>query len=328
MSPLDRRSFVGHTLTALGAAAAPAWLARAFGFAVPSTLQQDPVADDAKLVAWRKQQLAVALVTAKAHGKPLLVLVVPEDEHDRRLAGRWFGGWLTNGDELAFATRGLCTLACARLGEAREVLGLPADALDPTKATVTMLLVDAHRAQVGAAWGATAIRIAPELPLLERVRGGFDEKGEAIARRGFRAITESLRSGLERHGATLPALAVACLLTLDVEQQQQLEVWVRNGGDVPAELLERGLAELQLRIAALPEPTRAVRASRLAKALQLELCYRPVAGARWKGDTCGSVEERPTKAEEPTLVISCGMAQVEPLCELFLDFYTQPPEAK
>ena len=324
MSPLDRRSFVARSLTVLGGPAAPAWLARAFGFAAPSTVVQDPVATDAQLVAWRQQQLAVAMLTAKAQaqGKPLLVLVVPEVEGVRLLAGRWFGGWLTNGDEQAFVTFGLCTLACARLGEAREVLGLQADAMESTKATVTMLLVDAHRAQVGAAWGATAIRIEPVLPILERVRGGFDEKGEAVARRGFRAITDSLRSGLERHGATLPALAVAALLTLDVEQQQQLEAWVRNGGDVPAGLLERGLAELQLRVAALPEPTRTVRAGQLTEALQGELRHRPVAGSRWRDAMCGYGEEHSSGNERESVVISCGMARCEPLCQTFLDFYS------
>jgi hypothetical protein len=322
MSPLDRRSFVTRSLTVLGGAAAPAWLARAFGFAAPSSTTQDPVANDAKLVAWRKQQLAVAMVCAKAHGKPLLVLVVPEVDGDLVLAGRWFGGWLTNGDDQAFATFGLCTLACARLGEAREVLGLRADELPPTKATVTMLVVDAARAKVGVAWGATAIRIEPALPILEPVRGGFDEKGEAVARGGFRAMTDSLRSGLDNHGATLPALAVASLRTLDVEQQQQLDAWVRTGEGASSELLERGLAELQLRIAVLPEATRSVRAAQLTTDLQRELRYRPVAGSRWESALCGGLAAGSTKAGEETVHIACGMGRVEPLCQLFLDFYS------
>jgi len=329
MSPLDRRSFVARSLTVLGGAAAPAWLARAFGFAAPSSTAQDPQpAAKVDLVAWRKQQLAEALATAKAHGKPLLVLVIPEESAAARSAGQWLGGWLEHGDEPTFATLGLCKVACARLAEVNEVIGVSVDVVASTKGAVTMLLVDAQRASAGDPTGSPTTRIEVELPIVPPVRGGRDAKSEIVVRRGFTTMTESLHKGLERHGATLPALAVASMLTVDAMQQAQLDAWVRTGEGASSALLVRCLAEARLRIAELPEVARAARSKQLFEAARDELRLQPVAGARWESAWCGSYEEIQGPQGPEVLVTSCGIAFVPPLCDLFLDFYTQPAAPK
>jgi hypothetical protein len=331
MSPLDRRSFVARSLTVLGGAAAPAWLARAFGFAAPSSTAQDPQpAAKVDLVAWRKQQLAEALATAKAHGKPLLVLVIPDDKPVAWYASEWFGAWLTHGDALARETFGLCTLACARMGEIEAVAGVRGDAVAKTTKTVTMLLVDPMRAGQGADEPVRAVRIEPELPTESvgaRTLEGDEPRDEAetaaLQRKGLAAMTGALQAGLVAHGANLAELAKASTSTLDATQHQALAAWVKDGKPTPPELLVRGFATLRIDIAGLPETVRTARLAELSKAVLAVVVKQQVAGSRWRTrGVCVSQFESPTEVEKSVPVVPCGMAMVPPLCARFLDFYS------
>jgi len=331
MSPFDRRSFVVRSLTVLGGAAAPAWLARGFGFAAPSSTTQDPQpAAKVDLVAWRKQQLAEALATAKAHGKPLLVLVVPDDKPVAWGASEWFGAWMTHGGPLARETFGLCTLACARMGEIEAVAGVRGDAVAKTTKAVTMLLVDPTRAGQGADEPVRAVRIEPELPIeslgartLEGVEPREQAETAALQRKGLAAMTEALQAGLVAHGASLAELAKASSSTLDATQQQALAAWVKDGKSTPHELLVRGLAALRGDLAGLPETVKTARLAELSKAVFDVVVRQQVAGSRWRTrGVCASQFESPTENEKSVSVVPCGMAMVPPLCERFLDFYS------
>ncbi|MFN7589204.1 MAG: hypothetical protein ACK5UQ_12065 [Planctomycetota bacterium] len=325
MSPIDRRSFVGHTLTVLGAAAAPAWLARAFGFASPSAAAQDPqpAARKVDLVAWRKQPLAEALATAKAHGKPLLVLVVPDDQRAAGEASRWFGAWLTHGGEQAFLAFGSCTLACARFREVGAVLGVRGDALAPPRSAVTMLLVDP--ASVGRAEGGPSRVTRIELDALKRVDASrlLGDPSEESVRAGLDQMTDQLRAGLSRHGDELPSLALSALATLEVAEQRALQAFVRDGQEVPADLLVRGVAELQLCLPALAEAERAQRTKVLVQAIEQVVVRAQVKGSRWMSTSgCMAELENRTEGDFDPAMFSCGMGMVPPLCERFLGFYS------
>ena len=332
MTTFDRRSFFARSLASVaGLAAAPTWLAHAFGLGAPAAGVQDPepgtVADP--VAAWRKQQLTAAIATAKAHGKPLLVLVVP-DEQDKIWEGsQWFGAWLTHGDAQARETFGLCALVCARIGEVEEMAGVRGDAVAKTTKAVTMLLVDPTRAGKDVDKPVRATRIEPELPAVpsrgELLSGKEEpEDAEAQLRKGFAAMTTALHAGLGKHGATLDELATSSLRTLDDAQQKALTAWVEVGTPVPAELLVRGLPELRRRLAALPEADRAARSAELAKAIETVVVRRQIAGSRWQyGGGCGNHFEAPTEEEQKTgVIVLCGMGMVPPLCERFLGFYS------
>ena len=329
MSPLDRRSFVGHTLTALGAAAAPAWLARAFGFAAPSSAAQDPQpAPKLDLVAWRKQQLAAALATAKAHGKPLLVLVVPDEEPLVWDAGQWFGAWLTHGDAFARETFGLCTLACARMGEVEAMAGVRGDAVARTTKPVTMLLVDPSQAGQEVDKPVRALRIEPELP--KGSSGGWTLPvdmvlaEDTVSRRdGVAAMTEALQSGLAKHGASLAELAKASMAKLDAAQQKALATWVKDGTATPPELLVRGLAELRRNVADLPDTVRTARLAELNRAIEAVVLKHQVAGSRWMvTGGCHPRLESPAEGEDEFAMIPCGLAARPTLCRRFLNLYS------
>lgn len=332
MTTFDRRSFFARSLASVaGLAAAPTWLAQAFGIGVPGAGAQDPepstVADP--VAAWRKQQLTAAIATAKAHGKPLLVLVVSDEQPSTWEGGQWFGAWLSHGDAHARETFGLCTLVCARLSEVEEMAGVRGDAVAKTTKAVTMLLVDPTRAGQEVDKPIRATRIEPELTEAPSrgVKLGDQETPENLEeqrRKGLAAMTAALQVGLEKHGATLDELAKASLRTLDEAQQKALTAWLEAGTPVPAELLVRGLPELRRRLAAASEADRAARLPQLAAAIETVVVRRQVAGSRWqRSGGCGNDFEAPTEEEQKNgLMFACGMGMVPPLCERFLGFYS------
>jgi len=332
MTTFDRRSFLSRSLAAAaGFAAAPTWLARAFGHGDGSLMAQDPQPAADPVATWRKEQLTAAIATAKAHGQPLLVLVVPDDQSVVWDASHWFGAWLTHGDALARETFGLCTLACARVGEVEEMAGVHGDAVAKTTKTVTMLLVDSTRAGQNVDKPVKATRIEPELPIVPppgRKPGDEERPGDteamATRRKGLAAMTEALQAGLAKHGANLAELATASLATLDATQQQALALWVKNGTPTPPELLVRGLAELRRRVADLPEAVRTARHAELGKAIESVVVNQQIAGSRWQvPGGCVSQFEVPTEDEKKNLaMLACGMGMVSPLCERFLSFYS------
>jgi hypothetical protein len=341
----DRRRFLASSLgAAAGVAAAVTWWERAFGGAGgtaaagtgAAAATQGPTAgggDD--VAAWRMRQLTAALATAAAHGKPLLVLVVPEARAAMHEAGAWFGAWLTHGDKAAKRTLGLCTVACARLDEVAKATGLRGEAVAPATQAVTMLLVEPAREGPAGAAPVRAVRITPdfEAPPATGMRirremasvGFFAPQSEDLA-----MVTAALRAGLARLGADLDTLAAAARATLDASQQQALAAWLAgDAAPAPApDLLVRGLAVLQQRLASLPAAAQERRLDELAAAVTAVVVKRQVAGSRWRRDGCGGGFEELTAAEEEARLdgqgmIACGRGIVTPLCERFLDFFTQ-----
>lgn len=339
----DRRRFLTRSLVAAaGAAAAVTWWQRAFGGAGgtaatgagAAAATQGPTAgggDD--VAAWRQRQLTAALATATAHGKPLLVLVVPEAQAAMHEAGAWFGAWLTHGDAVAKRTLGLCAVACARLDEVATATGVRGEAVAPATQAVTLLLVEPAREGPAGAVPARAVRITPDFdaPTVTGTRtqrelmpeGFFAPQSADLA-----TMTEALRAGLARHGADLDTLAAAAQATLDASQRESLAAWLAGDAAPAPELLVRGLAVLQQRLASLPAATQERRLDELAAAVTTVVVKRQVAGARWLGNGCGGDFEEWTAAEEAEFlngtkgIFACGRGIVTPLCDRFLAFYS------
>ena len=333
----DRRRFLTRSLVAAaGAAAAVTWWQRAFGGAggtaatgagAAATTQGPTAGGGDDVAAWRMQQLTAALATATAHGKPLLVLVVPEAQAAMHEAGAWFGAWLTHCDAAAKRTLGLCTVACARLDEVAKATGVRGEAVAPATQAVTMLLVDPAREGP-----ARAVRITPMFaaapaagPRAQRettLEGFFAPQSADLA-----TMTEALRAGLARHGADLDILAATAQATLDASQRESLAAWLAGDAASAPELLVRGLAVLQQRLASLPAATQERRLDELAAAVTTVVVQREVAGARWQRNGCGGGFEEWTAAEEAEVLngkgmIACGRGIVTPLCARFLAFYS------
>ncbi|MCP4808064.1 MAG: hypothetical protein GY913_31590 [Proteobacteria bacterium] len=112
---MKRRDFLRNTGLGLGLAALPALIRD--GFAASAA--------DPELLAlsdtWR---------LAGERGKPVLVLVIPEDEGDRWARGRAFGAWLNNASATSLAQLALCEVICARPSQLATLLpDVPANAV-------------------------------------------------------------------------------------------------------------------------------------------------------------------------------------------------------
>lgn len=110
---LERRRFLSLSLAGVaGAAALPGWLASAFG-------GQGQGGDAAPDAATR---LGRAFDEARRRGRPLLVLLVPEDGIQRAHAGMAWGQLLTHGSDELLADLALCDIVCADAAGLRAAL--------------------------------------------------------------------------------------------------------------------------------------------------------------------------------------------------------------
>ena len=99
---MRRRCFLGAL------AFGPLWLRRAFADA---SLGQ-PVTPSAGPDRYRE-----ALSRARAAGRPLLVLVIPDDDGEKRSRGQAFGEWILHGDDVYVASLAQVEVVCLRRAE-------------------------------------------------------------------------------------------------------------------------------------------------------------------------------------------------------------------
>ncbi len=109
---MKRRDFLG---LGLGLAALPALIREGFAASVP----REEILEVSR--AWRR---------AAEASRPLLVLVIPEDEGERWARGSALGAWLNNASEDSLARLGLCEVICAQIKDLDSLLPeVPADAV-------------------------------------------------------------------------------------------------------------------------------------------------------------------------------------------------------
>lgn len=316
MSTFDRRSFLTSLLGSAGIAAAPEWLMRGMSPQDPAT-PQDPV------VPWRRKQLREAVATAKAEGKPLLVLVAPALAAEGWERGRWFGAWLNHGGAPALHLVALCRLACASAEDLQDVLGVKL-AGAPTLVAIEL-----------AADAATPVRKTTESPFVPgstqlEVSGGRAPSEQYVARQqahiedGLAKITIAVQDLLNRHGATLARVAADSMARLDETQRAVLAAWFAGQAKPADELVVRAAAEVRRAAGAADDATRQRLLTALTEAAMAVVVKRAVAGARWeRPGGCGAEFEEPTPAEAKLQgMMACGMGFVPPLCERFLNLYT------
>lgn len=294
----------------------PEWLAVAFGIAGTQD-PGSPEQQEAKLSAWRREQLRMAAATARSLGRPLLVLLVPEGAPNHA-AGLWYGAflWHCHPDALFDAT--LCTLVCARAEELKAELGTTDANVAPPKLGVAMLLIDLPADTKAEPTKVT--RIEPELELAfprkagpaPQERAEVDRDERVWRESGLRRLAKALHEGLEQHGVDRARLAAAVSRSLPEVEQKEVQAWLRDGGHIDVAMLLRIAPLLQQQVPELPKARRVARQEELGNMLRTALGWRPVSGAVWGDATCPP----------------CGRGHVPPLCLRFLDFYTQPADPK
>lgn len=308
----DRRSlWLAATLVAAHEPL-PEWLAIAFG--VVGT--QDPVSSgpqEEQLSSWRREHLRVAAATARSLGRPLLVLLVPEGAPSHAV-GQWFGSFLAHGSNAALDDVSSCALVCARAEEVKAELRIGDVSLVAPASGVGMLLVEPAATEAKQPAKVTQIAVELELsfppPPKPREILEHQQAERAWREAGLAKIEAALREGLQRHGVDRARLAANALAALTDAERQQVEAWLRDGGNLDPATLKRASAWVQQRVASLPEERRLARTQELGTALRTLLQWQQPSGAVWGDWSCPP----------------CGRGHVPPLCARFLDFYTRPAE--
>jgi hypothetical protein len=146
MSAMRRRTFLGAAAAAAGAAMWPGWLSRAFGDTSAGGLSGDT------------GDFGHRARDAQRSGKPLFVIVIPEDDATKWQRGRVFGELINHGTAEQIAPLALCEVVCAKVSDVRKLA--PAATGEPL----------AFLIENGAARA-----IDPKLPEDDSVRRGSDD---------------------------------------------------------------------------------------------------------------------------------------------------------
>jgi len=125
-------------------------------------------------------------------------------------------------------------------------------------------------------------------------------------------LANALHEGLAQHGVDSAPQAAVVARSLTEPEQREVQAWLRDGGHIDVAMLLRIAPLLQQQVVDLPKARRIARYEELGDMLRMARIHQRVAGSVWGDATCPP----------------CGMGRVAPLCERFLDFYTQPADAK
>ena len=330
MAEFDRRSFLGASFGLAATASMPEWLARALAI-------QESVS------TWRLQQLRAAIERARKDQKPLLVMVVP-DQNDRDVRGMWFAAWLASRCDANLHLTSSCELVCATTAELGDVLRTKLEA------GAVFVLADAPAVDFAAAPRVTPIACdLPDVPL-----GGVPlANREETRKRGLSAMDTAVQSAVAQHGLTLAEFAARAMRRLNAEQRQAIDGWFRDRVQPTRRLQTLAAAEITRRCNEASGEGAVLEV--LRESMHKMVLPRPVAGARWYSSGCGGGFEDPTKAElaarakamadyqkavdalgknpplqkllaleqsAPTHIIACGIARMAYLENRFLEFWT------
>ncbi len=284
-----RKVVVGVAASGAGVLFFPSWISHAFG--------QRTVVDELA-------GLSAAYRQAQQSGRPLLVLIIPEDARHRSIRNRAFSELLNFGHEDVFVDLAQVELACASMSSLRRLV--PRASGEPW-----MVLVEPNGGAVRA--------IVPELPPLWR----YPRPSEYVQAR-ITAVADAIHAALTPDAASISRRAAQARRHLSATDLTRIEHAIASGEVAPEDV---ALAPAIVAEAAEARPE-------LASSLHLLGINRWRAGripnSRWINNTgCGAYveqteQEQRDAPEEGRALVLCGMGHVEAFSQRFLDWYTQP----
>jgi hypothetical protein len=293
----SRRTFLKGALVGGAVALWPAWLRRAFADP-PEACAPEP--EERRLAA-----LGAGFRRAVRVGKPLLVLVIPSEDLDKRLRGELWGGFLNYGASEALAALSLAEVVCAEMPDLRRMIPA-ARALDG--APLFVLIETAARPAEASAFSlerddAPAARFESELE-----DGAVERRIAEVGALLLRALV----------GDTLERRAKESAGRLSTERLSALR------GDSPSlDAIDLGAAVFLAE--SLDPADRARRIDRLADATRARLVKVPVPGSRWaRASVCG-LDRVEGEGELEGVGFACGMGHLPKKSERFLYFYARTP---
>lgn len=297
-----------RTLLTAGAAGAatlvgPGWLRRAFA-------QDDADGDDGRDRARELQALSDAYRAAQRAGRPLFVIVVPEDGGARWERAHAFGELLNHGGDAVFVDLSLAQVVCSTMRTLRRLVP-QAPAGEPW-----MVVVDtashpatarAHQAEVPE-W---PDHWTNELPWEEFQRRVDDSIDQRIA-----VMRSVVHAALARDDAMLQGWARAQEAQVGEDLARRIQAAVRAGR--PDRALYAQAPAIAL-LAARGGRHRGTVEQALAEHTREQLHDNPVPGSRWAtSGGCGVTIEG---AENEGPMIACGMGHVPARSQRFLYWY-------
>lgn len=216
--------------------------------------------------------LRSALARARASGKPLAVLIVPDSSAERRTRGAWTADWLLAAGDALLADLALCEVACAPAAAVSALA--PSVGCDRS---ALLAWIEPAGAEPRAGVLAREPRRAPEPSVAERraVYGHLHDRIQA-------ALYPSARAAQQRASAAWVRLSESDVATV----QERL----RAPHTLCLDLVDRAAAWLRDLAGARPADVRAAVELRLARAARARLIDRPIAGTAW--EQASALDER------------------------------------
>ena len=321
MTDLDRREYL---LASIFTAGAPlAWIAEAFDI-------QDPAAPPQALGPRKEKRLELlrnAARRARDEGRPLLVLLLPQDEFARSDRGYAIARWLLSTTLADRLDLGLVELACAEANDVTKLFGARALHHEPA-----LLWLDVESFEVADAPAPRVGFFGPTLESFAELTRRKD-RGEAIEipapwdlhREHARKLAQSLREALSSPERSLARLSARVESRLDAASLEQLDHWLTD--DLPAApaLLRRASARIRVRCSTLPTERREFLEGRLGQVITGALIGARVPGSAWASSLgCGSSIDDPVCEEELRVgSVLCGIGFLPESAQRFLWFWSE-----
>jgi hypothetical protein len=327
---MNRRKFLGSAATAAVIATWPGWLRRAF--AAGSALEQEAAGLTMLSEGYRRAQRA---------GKPLLVLVIPEDGSQKYDRGTAFGEYLNHGSAEQLAPLGLCEVACAEMTRLRQLV----PAVGEGEPLMVLVETDHLPARVQRLHGVLARdpdpergwRVVDEDDPTDRPKKKETEEERWERRRAAwqRKEEESIAKRIEQvaalvHKAVQPDMAVLEQRAVQVRahlshtgsgaETAQFEQDLAGGAAVSQEQVEGAAALVALAAARTQGSRREALLGMLADVVTARLRRVPPPGSRWAVSSgCGVRIEGDTSH----VMMGCGMGHVPAKSARFLYFFAK-----
>lgn len=310
---MQRRRFLEVTVGATAAGMViPGWIARAFGQDIP-THGESPVAP-ARAPTTSVATLSAAYREAQRLGKPLLVLVVPDEQSGESWSrARAFGELLNHGNDDAMIALSLTHVVCAKMSELRQLV--------PTAPAGEPMMVLVETDHVPAAVHGIDPRLVFDAP-----GGRSDDWDERIARedRGvdqrLAQLTRELVNTVAPSAAVLTARAQLARSHASARVLAAANRAIVGGPRLDGPIADSVAAVIALAAqSAAPAVQRSLRQS-LVNGAQARLRDARVPGSMWAvSGGCGTTIE----GVQESIGVGCGMGSTPERSRRFLFFFTR-----
>jgi hypothetical protein len=294
---LERRQFIQRLSVSVAVLALPGWMQactsrREYG--------ADPTAGPSDGVPGSAHE---ALSRARDLGRPLLVIVVPDDLSSRNDRGDLWGAYLNHVDDEALVDLALCEVWCARPSEIRDELA-PRLVVDPE--TVAVLVETDDR----------PAQLIREKPLRDPQPAGRRFGDEERIRASMGRLRDSLRAAIAPDSATLDR-------RVEDNRRSLVDEQLLDDHTMPSkELAQRAPAWVRRRAEHGTPAQRTEWMMLLHQQVVERLRKAPPPPAYW-GRTAGcgtTIEGKPER--DPAF--DCGMGFTPEISSRFLVFYLEP----